>query len=230
MGSEDWADSKPPHRVAIKSFQMAKTLVTNRQYRACMDAGACTAPADCGESSVLRAERDPRLDPEAPPAPSGALKGADYPVVCVDWDQAKAFAQWVGGRLPTEAEWEYAARSAGKDRKYPWGDEDPTCDRVVRKGCTEGTMPVCSKPLGNTEQGLCDMASNVWEWTQDWYHDSYDGAPDDGGAWESPAGSIRVVRGAAWFCASDPMVRSAHRHPGPAERSIYNGFRPVRSR
>ena len=138
--------------MTVKSFQLAKTEVTNKQYKACVEAGACTPP-------------------------SSYEGGDDQPVVNVDWNQAKAFSEWVGGRLPSEAEWEYAARSGGKERKYPWGDEEPSCERAVMNqggnGCgRNATWPVCSKTAGNTSQGLCDMAGNVWEWTQDWYHDS----------------------------------------------------------
>ena len=210
MGSGK-GDEGPVHSVTIKSFQMAKTLVTVAQYRACVDAGACTAP-DGGAYCNF-----------------GVSGRADHPVNCVDWNQAKTFSKWVGGRLPSEAEWEYAARSAGKDWKYPWGDAAATCETAVIRGCTSGgTAPVCSKPAGNTRQGLCDMAGNAWEWVQDWYHDSYNGAPTDGSAWESPTGSRRVNRGGSWYFDAD-LARSAYRGSyDPGRRYNYLGFRPAR--
>lgn len=177
-------NERPVRRVAVKTFEMARTPVTFKQYRACVEAGACT-PSGCDDDRFT---------------------GDDQPVVCVDWHQAKAFSEWAGGRLPSEAEWEYAARSAGKNRDFPWGDEVATCARAVMSddaaggiACGRGvTWPVCSKPAGNTEQGLCDMAGLVWQWTQDWYHDTYDGAPSDGSAWEIPAGFDRSARGGSY--------------------------------
>jgi formylglycine-generating enzyme required for sulfatase activity len=200
---------EPVHRVTVKSFRMAKTEVTNKQYRACVEAGACTPPGpDCGYYSFAD----------------------DQPVVCVDWKQAGAFAAWVGGRLPTEAEWEYAARSAGKNWKYPWGNEDAACGKaVMNKGCgRNATWPVCSKTAGNTRQGLCDMAGNVWEWTQDGYHDSYDGAPANGGAWESPAGSYRVLRGGSWRNDAADLRASSRGRGDPGGSDVALGFRPAR--
>lgn len=228
MGAEDWTDTKLLHRVTVKTFQLAKTLVTNKQYQACVEAGACTAAhASDGTCDILDGTSwSPGNMPDS-------FRGGDRPVVCVDWEQAKAFSQWAGGRLPSEAEWEYAARGAGKDYKYPWGDEDATCARAVTNeggmGCgRDATWPVCSKPKGNSAQGLCDMAGNVWEWLQDWYHDSYDGAPTDGSAWESPPGSARVFRGGSWGRPAG-LARSARRDSRePESHSTGLGFRPAR--
>lgn len=202
MGSEESANEKPRHSVTVKTFQLAKTEATNKQYRACVEAGACSA-----------------LD-----SYSG---GDDHPVVGVDWEQSKKFSEWAGGRLPTEAEWEYAARSGGKEQRYPWGNQDATCERAAISGCGMAAS-VCSKTAGNTKQGLCDMAGNVREWTQDWYH-AYDaGAPTDGSAWEIPAAVGRVLRDGAW-AADAATSRSAYRlNMMPSFRNIDTGFRPAR--
>ena len=143
MGSSQWSDSKPVHQVQEKPFEMAKSPVTNKQYQACVAAGACV-----------------ELSTKCATAP---FTGDDQPVVCVTYEMAATFAAWAGGRLPSEAEWEYAARSGGKNRAYPWGDAPPTCERAVLSekgyGCGAKTSaPVCSRPKGNTQQGLCDMA------------------------------------------------------------------------
>jgi len=186
MGSDEYPQEQPIHPVTVKTFELGRTEVTNRQYQACMAAGACAIlDWDC-------------LAP--------AFRGPDQPVVCVAWAQARVFAAWAGGRLPSEAEWEYAARGAGGTRRYPWGDEPPSCRRAVftekpdKPGCgRDASWPACSKPRGNTKQGLCDMAGNVWEWTQDWYHDSYAGAPADGSARLSKSVSaLRSDRGGSW--------------------------------
>ena len=210
MGSGS-GDEAPVHTVSVKAFQMARTLVTNKQYRACVYARACTAPDSSGDT----------------------FNGDDQPVIGVDWNQAKAFSEWVGGRLPSESEWEYAARSAGKNDRYPWGDSVATCDRAVidhgGNGCGRGsTWPVCSKAAGNTDQGLCDMAGNAWEWVQDWYHSTYEGAPTDGSAWESAVGSNRVFRGGSWY-RDGTLARSSHRdYDVPGVRRAGISFRPVR--
>jgi len=233
----------PAHRVRVKGFQMAKTEVTVAQYRACVDAGACTAPEagrNCnwggrGKAAKLVNFVAKKIKRGKEPAPEQAAGGKeDHPVNCVDRNQAKTFSEWVGGRLPTEAEWEYAARSAGKDWKYAWGNEAATCERAVISdrgdGCgKDSTWPVCSKAKGNTEQGLCDMSGSVWEWVQDRYHDSYQGAPADGSAWESSAGGDGVIRGGSWSQDAS-RARAAQRNDYDAGRRHDGvGFRPVRA-
>jgi len=228
-GARDWPEARPIHQVEVKSFQLAKTLVTFGQYKKCVDDGAC-APAHVSDGSCRIWDGSKSVQGTLP----DSFQGDDQPVVCVDWGQAQAFAAWAGGRLPTEAEWEYAARSAGKDWQHPWGDDEASCKRAVMddggNGCGMGsTWPVCGKPKGNTEQGLCDMAGNVWEWVQDWYHDSYNGAPIDGSAWESPAGSHRVVRCGSWSFDAE-YLRAAYRlGDDPAYRFDGYGFRLARS-
>ena len=222
MGSNDGdSDETPVHRVTVPTFEMSKTEVTVDQYRACVDAGFCLA---AGTSTKYRHCNWDKSD-----------RGS-HPINCVDWNQAQDFANWAGGRLPSEAEWEYAARSGGRDWKYPWGDQEASCERVVMdggsgEGCGRNiTWPVCWRTRGNTTDGLCDMAGNVWEWVQDLYHSSYDGAPTDGSARESPAGSSRVRRGGSWRDSAGGVRAAIRGNDSPTQREHMGlGFRLARS-
>ena len=217
-GERGFEDAKPIHEVAIKTFDMSKTAVTVEQYAECVIKGGCTEPATSDYCNW------------------GVAGRQLHPVNCVDWDQASKYAKFKGGRLPSEAEWEYAATSGGKNQKYPWGNDEPTCDKAVMMygnggyGCGKnGTMPVCSKTAGNTAQGLCDMAGNVWQWVQDKYQDSYKGVPADGSACEG-AGTSRVMRGGSFLNGGAGFLRADNRNDGfPGARYGIVGFRLVRS-
>ena len=209
MGSDLDVASQPRHQVRVRSFDMAQALVTNRQYRECVSAGVCKSADDSGPW----------------------FAGDDQPVVGVDWEQARTFSRWAGGRLPTEAEWEYAARGGGRDQRFPWGDKEATCENLVFDDCGGTTAPVCSRPAGDTRHGLCDMAGNDWEWLQDRYHGTYEGAPADGSAWETgPLNEKwdRVLRGGSWTQMPNeisPTIRGYRHH---RQQSLEIGFRPVR--
>ena len=188
MGTDDGdQDEKPVHDVTVGDFDMLEKEVTVSQYGECVAAGGCVAPRSYDD----RCNWD-------------ESDYADHPVNCVSWQEAFDYCRWAGGRLPSEAEWEYAARSRGQAFRYPWGDDEPTCDKAVfnehapalpHVGCgTRRSWPPCSKRPGNTWQGLCDMAGNLAEWVQDVYLGSYEGAPRDGSAREG-RGSDRVFRG-----------------------------------
>lgn len=197
MGSTVESEEQPVHGVTMPSFEMTETEVTVTQYGECVTASVCTEPDVDGYCNW----NDPGYE--------------DHPVNCVDWQQALDFCVWAGGRLPSESEWEYAARSGGQDITYPWGDTTPTCAYAMMNdgggtGCgTSHTCAVCDKTAGNTSQGLCDMAGNVLEWTQDFYHVTYTGAPTDGSAWDD-SGSYRVFRGGSIHNEADDL-RAAKR-------------------
>ena len=199
MGSDSGSTYElPAHAVTVPTFAMSRTEITVRQYGECVTAGACAEPGT-GTSANWN---DPGYE--------------DHPVNYIDWQQAVDFCTWAGGRLPSEAEWEYAARSGGQDITYPWGNDLPTCTYAVMNegglGCGTGrTWPVCSKPAGNTTQGLCDMAGNLWELVQDWYHLDYRGAPTDGTAWEDNGVLGRVARGGGYADLTVDSLRAAFR-------------------
>lgn len=208
------SNERPVHDVTVSSFEMSKTEVTVFQYGRCIERGGCNeAP---GVSDGCNWEVNGR---------------SNHPVNCVSWTQAREFCEWAEGRLPSEAEWEYAARSEGRNQEYPWGDEHPSCERAVMSdggsGCGENrTWAVCSKPRGNTAQRLCDMAGNVWEWVEDVYLDSYDNAPPDGSA-RVAGGSDRVRRGGSFGYAV--ALRGADRsYAPPGLADVYLGFRCAR--
>lgn len=212
-GSEDFKDAKPIHEVTIKAFEMSKTLVTVEQYAECVIKGGCTEPATGGLCNWGKANRQ------------------RDPINCVDWNQANQYAKFKGARLPSESEYEYAATSGGKNQKYPWGNEEATCDRAVMHGnggdgCGSGsTMPVCSKPAGNAKVSggeLCDMAGNVWEFTQDTWHSSYAGAPTDGSAWVEGAPSY-LMRGGSFDLRGAMYLRADYRGDFYPGTRYYNG-------
>jgi formylglycine-generating enzyme required for sulfatase activity len=187
MGSTYDHNERPVHSVSVSSFEMLQTEVTVAQYGLCVTDGACSEPSGGGDCNW-----------------NDQITYRDHPVNCIEWQQAVDFCAWAGGRLPSEAEWEHAARSGGQPITYPWGDGEASCDYAVMKdptlgeGCgTNHTWTVCSKEDGNTAQGLCDMGGNTWEWTQDSYHADYEGAPDNGSAWDD-GGDTRVRRGGSF--------------------------------
>ncbi len=186
-------DEQPPTQLHMEAFWIGRYEVTNAQYARCVAAGACQPPQEldsCARDSYYD-------DPEF----------ANYPVTDVTWHQALAYATWAGGRLPTEAEWEYAARGPNGSI-YPWGNEPPT-DALLNYNGNPDTTEVGSYPQGASWCGALDMAGNVWEWTQGLYR-AYPYNATDGREDLTTAGS-RVVRGGSY--ADDANgVRSAFRH------------------
>ncbi len=206
MGSTDTdtlaaVDEMPFHRVTLDSFYLYTHEVTNKMYAACVDAGFCL-PINVMESG--------------PTTHYGNTAYDEYPVVGVDWNMARDYCAWANARLPTEAEWELAARGT-ESLLYPWGSEDPACDRVNMLGCAvpPDTVEVGSYLLGNSPFEVWDMSGNVWEWVHDWYAAGYyplspandplgPYAPTD---WNNP---LKVVRGGGLYSGPDQM-RSADR-------------------
>jgi formylglycine-generating enzyme required for sulfatase activity len=205
MGSnEGQGNEKPVHQVDVQPFDMAKTEVTVAQYRKCVDAGVCTKPSTGSKFNWGKSDRD------------------DHPVNGVSWTQANAYAKWVGGRLPTEAEWEYAARAGTKGERY--GE----LDSIAWYGENSGKQTHSVGQKQANSYGLNDMLGNVSEWVEDGWHDSYKGAPSNGSAWNH-WDSWRIFRGTS--CYGGPgMMRAAIRQVARTHESDYwIGFRIARS-
>jgi len=189
MGSNDGYNyEQPVHQVYLDEYWIDKYEVTNGQFEDCVAAGACSEPYS-GESST----RSSYYENE---------EFTNYPVIWVNWYRAEAYCEWAGGRLPTAAEWEKAARGTD-ERTYPWGNEDPTCSLANYGSCVGDTSEVGSYPSGVSPYGSLDMAGNVWEWVADWYDEEYySNSPVEnptGPVNGDPAnGDLSVLRGGSW--------------------------------
>ncbi len=193
----------PQQTFSVPGFWIMQTEVTNEQYKRCVDAGKCTKPAN-----------DSWDKPES----------GNYPVTDVDWHQAETYAEWVGGGLPTEAQWEKAARGVD-GRIYPWGNDAPTDQFLNYNGKIGHTTEVGSYPSGKSPYGVLDMAGNVWEWTSSKYQ-PYPYKADDGRE-DLTGDEGRVLRGGS-FLYRRYVVRCAYRYGNlPLVRDFNVGFRVV---
>lgn len=183
----------PSQWVLLPSFELLRTEVTVAEYRRCVRQGQCRAPEAPPGSKFVTFTRTDR---------------ENHPVNYVDWARAQEYCTWVGGRLPSEAEWAWAASSRSTSYakgctqivKYePEPDPIEGPDYADPCGSLEaGTSAVCSRPAGSSAQGICDLSGNVWEWMADTRHPLYCGAPTDGSAWIDPADHARILRGGSW--------------------------------
>lgn len=217
MGAKHSRYLRPVRRVAVPTFELSRSEVTVAQYRRCVRARVCKKPRRArGCSWHLK-------------------NNARMAMNCVTWHDARTYAKWAGARLPSEAEWEYAARSRGKDRKFPWGNARPTCKLVAmsQTGCRMNqAQAVCLRSAGHTEQGLCDMAGNVWEWTQDVYHRDYSGAPTDGSAWSTSRNRSRsrILRGGGYAFMPSNIRTRFRSSQWATTRNNWIGFRVARAK
>ena len=205
----------PCHLVTVPAFKIDHDEVTVARYKACVTAGACSAPSTASYTNW------------------GVSGKEQHPVNGVSWNQAKAYCTWAGERLCSEAEWEKAAR--GTDgRLFPWGNQPATCDYAVMNetslgsdtGCkTKSTWPVGSKSAGASPYGPMDMVGNIEVWVEDWWFNDYSTAPTDGSARETPPQYGRVVRGAG-FEGQKSQIRASYRwYFAPTSSPYWTGIR-----
>jgi eukaryotic-like serine/threonine-protein kinase len=242
-------NEKPQHRVYLDTFWIDRTEVTNAMFaRFVTETGHKTDAENFGQSYVFNVtikgwEQTKGADWQHPRGPGSDIKGLEqHPVVQVSWDDAVAYCRWAGQRLPTEAEWEKAAR--GTDgRKYPWGAEGVAgnllnfadrnldvswADKSVDDGY-QFTAPVDTYPAGTSPYRALDMAGNVWEWVADRYNEKYYANSPAENPQGPDSGDLRVPRGGSW---TDPLrnVRAAVRYGrAPDDRLDAVGFRCARS-
>jgi len=204
---------RPVHNVCISSFYMDVHEVTNAEYAACVSDGGCTAPGSSDSYTRSPYYGNPTYD--------------NFPVIYVSWNQATDYCTWAGKRLPTEAEWEYAARGGLSGKRYPWGDTATACVDANFDDCIGDTSEVGSYPANG--YGLYDVGGNVWEWTNDWYKSDYYQYCVDNNIVNAPqgpdTGTQRVARGGDWG-HDYRYLRVADRHaPTPTDRNDGLGFR-----
>lgn len=233
MGSNDGSPAeKPVHEVWVDEFVLDKTLVTNKQFAAFVAATGYLTTLERLLRIARREEGDSELRGQSPFEPTWRTHATtlrvDHPVVLVSWHDADAYAKWVGKRLPTEAEWEKAARGGLEQEKFPWGSQSPEGRAAWKRSAElEGLAPTCSvTSFEPNNYGLFDMAGNVWEWCFDWYSDTYYAVDPTANPTGSESGQYRVRRGASWNVREDFRLRCANRGAMLPDRAWPNlGFR-----
>jgi formylglycine-generating enzyme required for sulfatase activity len=201
-----WVDEQPVHTVYLDDYRISKFEITFEQYDIFCDDTGRNKPGDDGWGR------------------------GDRPVINISWNDAREFCSWISRkagkdiRLPTEAQWEKAARGTDQ-RKYPWGNDPPTCELTNYNRCENRTMPVGSKPLGASPYGIQDMAGNVWEWCFDWYNDSYYSISPSTNPTGPDNGAQKVLRGGTWTSTAENLRTVNRDGTFPDSSSNHIGFR-----
>ena len=241
MGAADAdEDERPIHRAFVSEFFIGRFPVTNDEFARFVRATGYPAPAVRGVPLVATGGREAAFrelaapyvwDSALPPAGRGS-----HPVVLVRYDDARAYCEWMSDalgrltRLPTEAEWEKAARGGVEGCRYPWGNtiDSSQGNYLIDPSLKHQRGTRVTGTYGANAYGLYDVAGNVWEWVSDWYGADYYGQGDARDPHGPAQGSMRIVRGGSWVNSDPSMLRCAYRHKVPPDTYAYSiGFRIV---
>ncbi len=229
MGSDQQgSNGHPVHTVYLDGYWIDQHEVSNAQFSEFVKASGYQTDAEKGGWGWVSGEKT-EASWQHPLGAESSLEGKEnHPIVQVSWNDAAAYCKWAGGRLPTEAEWEKAARG-GDGRTYPWGNHEPTCDAANFSDCVGGTVPVGSYSAGTSPYGVSDMAGNVSEWVADWFEDEYS-LENVSNPIGPETGEARVMRGGSWMFGTDffgiNLVSAYSRVSAPSDnRNTDTGFR-----
>jgi formylglycine-generating enzyme required for sulfatase activity len=200
-------DESPAHNVSVAAFKMQAAETSNSQYDSCVTAGKCTKPHyEDGKCIMWTSSGVEKVQVPV------EYRKPDLPVTCIDWRQASRYCDYRGMRLPTEAEWEYAAL-AGSNTVYAWGDARPDKSKCVFKNNRHPAVP---KSFLSNPSGLFDMTGNVWEWTSDRYEADYYKVSESENPKGPAAGRYMVIRGGGWY-SNESQLRIKNRQWMPGE-------------
>lgn len=222
------SDETPRHSVILGSYQIMKNEVTVEQYQTCVNSGNCN---NNNAGQLHYAVWSNTVNYQY--CNLGSARGITHPMNCVSWYGAKAYCEWLGMSLPTEAQWEYAAKG-NDDRIFPWGDTAATCEYAVMKesgqlGCgLSTTWVIGSKTAGNSPFGTSDMAGNLMEWVNDWYSSGYYSLSPEINPPGPSAGSYKILRGGSWYKSSIDLRVSSRYYLGRDSLYDSTGFRCVK--
>jgi formylglycine-generating enzyme required for sulfatase activity len=212
--NEGYPDARPSHEVILSDFFIDETEVTNALYKLCVDNSVCPEPEFTGSPSRV--------------SYYGAEPFNEYPMIYLSWDEAQEYCQWRGGHLPTEAQWEKAARwdpATNTSRMFPWSHGSLDQFYLNFDSLFGDTRAVKSYPEGASAYGLFDMAGNVKEWVYDWYDPNYyavSPAEDPPGP---DSGQFRVLRGGSYESKGSGVSTTFREYIGPGTKLATVGFR-----